>query len=187
MSMLEAIWRWATLFLAEILNVSASAAEAILRSQTRWVAQLRLMADNLSAAYSTGEAAGEVTLKPKTGAVPFDATAMRQVLDSYAILNRTLRNLKGRGLALDDTLLNRMKREWNQDSIIAFLRSCDEQLKKTVEEALDEAAKALGPGVPNSDEIARLTPAAHCKPVAAQLSRASGAQQASRRKRELTN
>lgn len=184
--MLEAIWRWATLFLAEILNVSASAAEAILRSQTRWVAQLRLMANNLSAAYSTGEAAGEVALKPKVGAVPFDATAMRQVLDSYAILNRTLRNIKGRGLALDDTLLKRMKREWNQDSIIGYLRSCDEQLKKTVGEALDEAAKALGPEFSDSPEVFEVTPAAVSKPVATQL-KPTALQQRAGRKRELTN
>ncbi len=82
MSSLEVIWRWATLLLAEILNISASAAEVVLRGQPRRVAHLRLMSDNLRAIPFDGEAKAEETTDG--GGAQSHAGTLRRILASYA-------------------------------------------------------------------------------------------------------
>ena len=142
MGSFDFIRRWVILLVAEVLGVSASVAELLLRGQPRWLAQLRLLEEDLRHRVRPAEPAkaagtkGAQTEGPAEPGGPF--------LDAYAILNRALRDLEARGLALDEDFVDRMRREWSPESIVNYLHACEDQLRTTVAEALDEAADALG-------------------------------------------
>jgi hypothetical protein len=133
------IGRWAALLLAEVLNLSATVAEKILSGQPRWIAQLRLLEANLrppaGGSQDTAEGEGEAPAADTT----------RQMLESYAILSRTLKDIEARGLALDGALVERMKCDWSPKSIVGYLVTCDARLKQEIGEALNAAAGAIGP------------------------------------------
>ncbi len=144
------IGRWASLLLAEILNISATVAEKILRGQPRWLAQLRLLEANLREPSRTPASGSQDDTKGESG--DLDAHSTRQVLESYAILSRTLKNIEARGLALDDALVERMISDWNPRSIVGYLLSCDTQLKQEIGEALNVAAVTISaPALPVVD------------------------------------
>ena len=141
------IGRWAVLLLAEVLNLSATVAEKILRGQPRWLAQLRLLEANLREPSRTPAGGPQDDTKGESEDLAVNST--RQVLESYAILSRTLKNIEARGLALDGALIERMNSEWSPRSIVGYLLSCDTQLKQEIGEALKVAAEAIGaPALP---------------------------------------
>ncbi len=145
------IGRWVALLLAEVLNLSATVAEKILFGQPRWVAQLRLLEENLRAppqAPAGGSQGG-------TQGEDLSGNVTRQVLESYAILNRALKDIEARGLALDDALIERMNSDWSPKSIVGYLKTCDSQLKHEIGVALNAAAEAFGPApAPSSGQEA---------------------------------
>ena len=142
MNISETIWRWAVLMLAEVLNLSARAAETVLWGQPRWVAHLRLMEANLRE--GAGRAAGEPHDNGSGASDVPDTLSARDMVKSYAILNRALRDMEARGLALDDALVERMKNDWSTGSIVGYLQTCDTQLKQSAAETLNAAAAILG-------------------------------------------
>ncbi len=136
------IGRWATLLLAEVLNLSASVAEKILLGQPRWLAQLRLMEADLR---EVGQKPISVFQDDAIGdGQDLAATSTRKMLESYAILSRTLKDIEARGLALDEALIERMNSEWSPKSIVGYLLTCDTQLKNEVGKALNAAAGVVG-------------------------------------------
>ena len=150
MGSFDFIRRWVLILVAEVLGVSASVAELLLRGQPRWLAQLRLLEEDLrQRARPPGPAepakpAGAAGTHGARAEGEGPAAAGREFLDAYAILNRALRDLEARGLALDEDFVDRMRREWSPESIVNYLHACEDQLRTRVAEALDEAADALG-------------------------------------------
>ncbi len=146
MNIYDAVRRWVVLLVAEVLQITAGAAELLLRSQPRWVAQLQLLAAELRAGQKPRSAVADPT-NGETEIFDSDepgAAGMPQILSSYAILNCAMRDLEAHGLALDQQLTERMRREWTADSIVGYLQSCDAQLHEKVTLALNQAAEALG-------------------------------------------
>lgn len=136
------ISRWAVLLLAEILNLSATVAEKVLFGQPRWVAQLRLLEANLRNPQGAPSGGSPGAARGESAALSAETT--RQVLESYAILSRKLKDIEARGLALDDVLVERMNSEWSPKSIVSFLMTCDTQLKHDIGEVLKAAAEKIG-------------------------------------------
>jgi len=170
------IERWVVLLLAEVLNLSATVAETILRQKPRWVARLRLLEANLRAPSQAPDSGPPGDPKPESERPSADT--MRQVLESYAILSSTLKGIEARGLVLDDALVNRMSNDWSPKSIVSYLKTCDAQLKHEVGVALSAAAKVIAPtpslivALDNTKRKGLAAPkAAKRKPVIANLPR----------------
>lgn len=147
MNVYQTVRSWVVLLLAEVLNVSVSVAELVLRNQPRWLAQLRLLETELrhgAASNANGVDGAEAMASAGGGPDEPGAAEVRNVLASYAILNRALLDLQANGLALDESLMGRMRRDWNVDSILGYLETCDAQLRKRMSAVLDEATAALG-------------------------------------------
>lgn len=144
MDFFELARRWTILFLAQMLSTSARAIEIVLPLRPRWLAQIRLLETELRAAANRHRAQPE----PGQAVVRNDSPEpdLGALLASYNVLQQTVVDLEARGRSLDDGLLNRMKAEWTAESIVGYLQSCETQLRKTVSEALDQAAVPLAAG-----------------------------------------
>jgi hypothetical protein len=142
MTFVDIARRWTILILAETLKISVGAVEAILPFQPRWLAQIALLATHLRAAadgavvYDADDevAAGDVVKLP----------SFEVLLASHGRLRQALLDIGGRGLALDDGLLTRMRKDWSRDSVISYLTSAEANLRDNANRALDEAAAPLG-------------------------------------------
>lgn len=141
MTALDVARRWTILFLAETLRISVSAVETILPFQPRWLAQIALMAAHLrAAAVGVDDEAYVEDDRGTGGKVPSEDA----LLASHAHLRRALVDIVGRGLSLDDGLLQRMRKDWNLESVVSYLTSAEANLRDTANRALDAAAEPLG-------------------------------------------
>ena len=146
MNVYQTVRSWVVLLLAAVLNVSASVAETLLRSQPRWLAKMRLLAADLRHDGAMGEArlnGARAATGATPAAAPEGADEVHDILASYAILNRALLNLQANGLSLDEGLTSRMRSDWSADSVVGYLESSEAHLQKTVSAALQDAAMAL--------------------------------------------
>lgn len=144
MNFFEIARRWTILLLAEVLGTTTGVIGAILPGRPRWLAQIRVLEAQLRAAAHGGQAQSNAKTGGPAGAPP--ALNAATLLAAYEMLHRALKDIEARGLALDDGLLTRMQDEWTAESVIGYLKSCDEQLRHTATAALDQSAKALGIG-----------------------------------------
>jgi hypothetical protein len=148
MTFLEIARRWTILFLAETLKTTTDAIAAVLPFQPRWLAQIALLASQLRAAADRSDAyeddaAGEDDPVLQT-ANPVNLEAL---LASHARLRQAAADIGARGLALDPELLQRMRAEWNVESVISYLSTAEKNLREAANRALNEAAVPLGMSV----------------------------------------
>ncbi|RMD61166.1 MAG: hypothetical protein D6826_10625 [Alphaproteobacteria bacterium] len=192
MTPFETARNWIVLILAEVLNVSTRVIESTLPGQPRWLAYIRLLEEQLRTqrqalpssedgtrasapgrgagrrAVMTGESDNHASDGPPSGVPSLEA-----VLASHIILRQAFRDIEARGLALDEALLERMVAEWTPKSIVSYFQSCEEELKRTIADALNRAAEPLSGSVgvstaPSTDTRRKKSSrAAATKPAAA--------------------
>lgn len=150
MTFLEIARRWTIAILAETLRTSASAIEAVLPFQPRWLAQIALLASQLRAAADKDDSRTEEDGAPETVELP----SIEVLLASHTCLRQGLSDIAARGLALDDDLLQRMKTDWSLDSVVSYLRSAENALRENAGRTLDEAAGSLGVNIAAKTTIA---------------------------------
>jgi len=161
MTFLEIARRWTIVMLAETLRISASAVEAVLPFQPRWLAQISLLASQLRAAADGDDAgdyewSGEDDAAPESGELP----STEALLASHTCLRKGLSDIVARGLSLDEELLQRMRTDWTLDSVVSYLSSAEKTLRDSANGALDEAAKPLGMNMAAIAALAGCAPAA---------------------------
>ncbi len=143
MTFLEIARRWTIVILAETLRISASAVEAVLPFHPRWLAQIALLASQLRASADGNEEWSAAGDDLGTDGLP----SMEALLASHTRLRQALSDIVARGLALDDKLLERMRSDWSQDSIVSYVTSAETTLRDGATTALEEAAEPLGMSV----------------------------------------
>ena len=148
MTFLEIARRWTVLFLAETLKTTAGAISAVLPFQPRWLAQIALLASQLRAA-AEGSGDFEDDATAATAEIDDDEITAKflnheSLLESHARLRQAFSDLSARGLALDPELLQRMRVDWNVESVISYLSTAEKNLRDAANLALNEAAEPLG-------------------------------------------
>ncbi len=146
MTPMEIARRWTVLFLAEVLKTSVRAIEAVLPYQPRWLAQIDLLAKRL---HNSVDISGsdETAPAPPARDETFSRADLDSLLASHAVLHHALITFEARGLALDEDLVQRMRDDWNAESVIQFLQSAETQLRETAATVLDQSAAPLGNSV----------------------------------------
>lgn len=151
MNFLEIARHWTILFLAETLKTTASAIAAVLPFQPRWLAQIALLASQLRAA---AEGSGDFENDASAATAEIDADEItakylnhEALMESHARLRQAFSDLSARGLALDPELLQRMRADWNVESVISYLSTAEKNLRDAANLALNEAAEPLGMSV----------------------------------------
>jgi len=66
------------------------------------------------------------------------------LMASHAHLRQAFADISARGLALDSDLLERMRTDWNVDSVVSYLSAADANLRDAANRTLTNAAKPLG-------------------------------------------
>jgi len=164
MTILDIARRWTILILAETLKISVGAVETILPFQPRWLAQIALLAAHLRAAADGVDDEAYIEDEPGTaGKMP----SLDALLASHAQLRRALLDIGGRGLALDDGLLARMRKDWSLESVVSYLTSAEANLRDSANRALDAAAAPLGMTAAAMVTLSDGTPVTVPVPVAA--------------------
>ena len=160
MTFLEIAQRWTILFLAETLKTTAGAIAAVLPFQPRWLAQIALLASQLRAA---AEGSGDyedddATADTDAGEITANSLNHEALLESHARLHQAFSDLSARGLALDPELLQRMRADWNVESVISYLSTAEKNLRDAANLALNEAAEPLGMSVAAMIGLSKKTP-----------------------------
>lgn len=160
MNFLEIARRWTILFLAETLKTTAGAIAAVLPFQPRWLAQIALLASQLRAA---AEGSGDyedddATADTDAGEITANSLNHEALLESHARLHQAFSDLSARGLALDPELLQRMRADWNVESVISYLSTAEKNLRDVANLALNEAAEPLGMSVAAMIGLSKRTP-----------------------------
>jgi len=156
MTFLEIARRWTILTLAETLKISASAIEAVLPFQPRWLAQIALLAAQLRAAAERDDDWDEDDDASETANLP----STEALLASHTCLRQGMSDIVARGLALDAELLQRMRTDWSLESVVSYLSSAEVNLRKAASQTLDAAAEPLGMNVETMTTLADGEPAA---------------------------
>ncbi len=144
MSAMEIARRWTVLFLAEVLKTSVRAIEAVLPYQPRWLAQIELLAKQLQ---TKVEKYQPEEMAPPTQTETFSRADLDSLLASQAVLRHAFITLEARGLALDEDLIQRMRDDWQTESVIQFMQTAEAQLRETAATVLDQAAAPLAKSV----------------------------------------
>jgi hypothetical protein len=149
MNFLEIARRWTILFLAETLKTTAGAISAVLPFQPRWLAQIALLASELRAAAEGSGNFADVTAAAEIDAEEITANTLNHeaLLESHARLRQAFSDICARGLALDPELLQRMRTDWNMESVVSYLSTAEKNLRDAANRALNEAAEPLGMSV----------------------------------------
>ncbi len=156
MTFLEIARRWTIVLLAETLKISASAVEAVLPFQPRWLAQIALLAAQLRAAADRDEDWDEEDDVLEAAQLP----NTEALLASHTCLRQGMSDIVARGLALDEDLLQRMRTDWNLESVISYLSSAEANLRAAASQTLDNAAEPLGMSTETMATLADHAPAA---------------------------
>ena len=156
MTFLEIAQRWTIVILAETLKISASAVEAVLPFQPRWLAQIALLASQLRAAADGDDDWDEEEDASETAKLP----SIEALLASHTCLRQGMSDIVARGLAPDEDLLLRMRTDWNLDSVVSYLSSAEANVRKAASQTLDSAAEPLGMSVETMVALANCEPAA---------------------------
>ena len=144
MTFLEVARRWTIAILAETLRISASAVEAVLPFQPRWLAQIALLASQLSVAAARNDAGDYDWSGEDDAPESADLPSVEALLASHTCLRQGLSDIVARGLSLDEDLLQRMQADWTLESVVSYLSSAEKNLRDSASGTLDEAAESLG-------------------------------------------